>query len=663
MIRNISLVKKLTFGFTITLLLLCAVGLTAYLSLIDSKNSFFKYQEMYLDTDFSGEIQSNMLIIRMKAKDYIITGNDKDKREFYLHWENNEQFLLDSIESNGSPFRLRMIEKIQDQLAKYKASFEQIVELIHTRNELVDNTMDVHGVEAEQSLVELLKLTREVGDTIASNQVSSSIHSLLLARLYAGKFLEKNKNSYSSLFEKEYEEIQEKLTTMYQVIERSDHRKLLTSTALSVELYFEAFTEVIEVVNARNKIINNTLKKLGPEIAKGISQTQADIKNVQTNLGILFIGNNKNTITKIIALIIISAFLSIIISTIITRSILAQIGGEPAAVIEIARKVAEGDLNLNLPHTDEASDSLYAAIIFMVFKLKEKAELATIIAEGNLTPDVQLASNQDLLGIALKVMVENLNKVLLQIKNSGDEIESSSNKISMTNQKVTSGAADQSSSLNKISALLMEMTNQTFENAKKAKESNNIANVAQVSSQEGIEKMEKMNLAMNDITEDSLRIATHIQKIDEISTQTNLLALNAAIEAARAGEKGRGFAVVADEVRNLAAKSTLVAEETTQLISESVKKVRYGQKITEETSEVLQSIFVNISKSTNIASDISIESEEQAKRVEYISKAVLSVDQITTQSLQTSEESSLSANELLEQAKNMKSIIARFTLV
>lgn len=284
MIKKINLAKKLTVGFTIVLLLLSVVGVTAYLSLDESMDRFFQYREMARDTNFSSQIQENMLMVRMNAKDYIITGNDKDKSKFDQYWEETEQFMIEAKKETNSSERTKIISQVDKQLLKYKAAFEQIVELISTRNELVKNTMDVHGLEAEKVLTKILIVTREDGNMLAEYRASSSIRNLLLARLYAGKFLETNSESDAVLFEEEYDQIQEQITMMYQALQNPAHRALLNIAAMSIELYFEAFTEVVEVINTRNSIIQNTLDKLGPEIAQGIEGVKVDIKATQRSV-------------------------------------------------------------------------------------------------------------------------------------------------------------------------------------------------------------------------------------------------------------------------------------------------------------------------------------------------------------------------------------------
>ena len=116
--------------------------------------------------------------------------------------------------------------------------------------------------------------------------------------------------------------------------------------------------------------------------------------------------------------------------------------------------------------------------------------------------------------------------------------------------------------------------------------------------------------SMDRIKQSSADIAKIIKVIDEIAFQTNLLALNAAVEAARAGQHGRGFAVVAAEVRNLAGRSAKAAQETSELIVGSSKRVEAGVEVSNQAREAFDKIADDIAQVTDLVK-ITLASDEQ----------------------------------------------------
>lgn len=108
--------------------------------------------------------------------------------------------------------------------------------------------------------------------------------------------------------------------------------------------------------------------------------------------------------------------------------------------------------------------------------------------------------------------------------------------------------------------------------------------------------IQSVSQVVNELGQDSQRVAESLSIITDIADQTNLLALNAAIEAARAGEQGRGFAVVADEVKALSRRTKEAAIDVSSTINsfsvrvkDTVEKAQKSNTLAEEVSVMVDS--------------------------------------------------------------------------
>jgi len=161
--------------------------------------------------------------------------------------------------------------------------------------------------------------------------------------------------------------------------------------------------------------------------------------------------------------------------------------------------------------------------------------------------------------------------------------------------------------------------------------------------------------AMEEIARSAKNINNVISLIMEIADQTNLLALNAAIEAARAGEHGKGFAVVADEVRKLAERSAASANEITKLITNSMKQVENGVKLSQAVEESLKHVVEDIKSISEQTQGISSSTEEQAASMEQNSS-------ITENFAGTAESLTMSSQQLYNSAKGLQDMVSKYKI-
>ncbi len=373
--------------------------------------------------------------------------------------------------------------------------------------------------------------------------------------------------------------------------------------------------------------------------------------------------SNESQTSQSIFLMIIVIAIGILIAVIL-GIIIARIISEPIKrVVKAAEELAIGNVNVNLvSNTKDETGKLMQAFNKMIESIREQALATEKIADGDLTVDITVKSEQDLLGKKLAEMVEKNNTIMNNIASASEQVASGAKQISDSSMALSQGATEQASSVEELTSSLEEISSQTELNAQNANQANQLAEVAKSNAIEGNTQMKDMQKAMEDINESSSNISKIIKVIDDIAFQTNILALNAAVEAARAGQHGKGFAVVAEEVRNLAAKSANAAKETTDMIENSIKKVEAGTKLANKTAVALNKIVEDVSRAADLVNDIATASNEQATGIAQINQGIMQVSQVVQTNSATSEETAAASEELSSQADLLSETVKKFKL-
>jgi methyl-accepting chemotaxis protein len=324
-----------------------------------------------------------------------------------------------------------------------------------------------------------------------------------------------------------------------------------------------------------------------------------------------------------LALVAAALALGVLLSVLITRRLLAQLGGEPAAAAQVARAVAAG--NLSTPIHVRAGDS------------------TSLMAR-------------------LQHMQASLSEVVATVRQGSERVAQASDEIAQGNQELSDRTDQQASALQQTAASMSQLGGTVRQNADNARQADELAKSATTVAKQGGEVVGRVVQTMHGINESSRRIGDIIGVIDGIAFQTNILALNAAVEAARAGEQGRGFAVVASEVRSLAHRSAEAAREIKGLIATSVQRVEDGSKLVDEAGRTMTEVVSSIARVTALMTNISAASHEQSTGVNQVSGAVMQMDNATQQNAALVQQSAAAAGSLREQAQDLVNVVAAFKL-
>ncbi len=240
---------------------------------------------------------------------------------------------------------------------------------------------------------------------------------------------------------------------------------------------------------------------------------------------------------------------------------------------------------------------------------------------------------------------------------SAENVSNAASQVSGASQSLAQGASQQAASLQETSASTEEITSITRKNADRALQVAGLMQESERNAGEVNQTLDRMIEKMKEIDASSNKIARIIKVIDEIAFQTNILALNAAVEAARAGEAGLGFAVVADEVRNLAQRCAQAAKDTAALIEESIETSSDGNQRLDRMAGAVRAMTESSTRVKGLVDEVNLGSQEQARGMEQISRAIVQMEQVTQKTAAGAQQSASAGTELTGNATNLRTLV------
>ncbi|NWC81008.1 methyl-accepting chemotaxis protein [Pseudomonas putida] len=311
---------------------------------------------------------------------------------------------------------------------------------------------------------------------------------------------------------------------------------------------------------------------------------------------------------------------------------------------------------------------------------------------GDLSARVPLACGDEVgqMAGAFNAMQSTYHRVVSTVARTAAQLDSGAARLATSMNEVRHGMLGQQSETDQAATAINEMSATVHHIAQHAGATRDLSQTADTLAGSGKNVVNRVQDSIaglssgvqqtaemiRQLAEDSQKINGVVNVIHSIAEQTNLLALNAAIEAARAGEMGRGFAVVADEVRSLAKRVQTSTDEITGMVADLQAGTRDAVEFMQESSykaddcvrqakeagAALAEITGAVAQMRESNTQIAVAAEQQSQVAEEMNRAVVSIRDVTEETVQQTVDSATTSSELATLAGELNKAIGQLKL-
>ena len=584
------------------------------------------------------------LQLRRHEKDFLLSSDPQYAAKYHETAEHFSALVQAMAASPLSKSISAQVRELEEAVKRHVAAFESTVQLHEQLG---------RGTQAglEQTLYEQFS---DVDHKLAAAGMDQLRGTLLVISRYM----------------REFNQVQDKELVNYIKDVRSDFNLLLKSQRQTPE--FEAqvgammdqYQETIRKWMEAMLLLTERMKELG-EIHAAMEPSLDKVTQIAKQ-GLADARNTfERTRDRTHFVVLAAAAIMLIFVSVIGFTVARGITRPLANLTTATTRLAEGNLEMEIPgtqHQDEMGRLARAVLIFKQNAL-EKRDLEAKEAAERAAKEQRAKTVEVLIKNFEATSNEALQNVLKAAASLQDTSATMAAAAEMTNQQsesVRSGAEAASSNVQTVATATEELSSSIDEISRQVSRSNDVAGKA-------VEESRKTRETMQGLAASAETIGDVVNLIQEIAAQTNLLALNATIEAARAGEAGKGFAVVASEVKQLANQTSKATDQIAQQIAaiqgtatSAVEAINQVNVVIEQISGYSTTIASAVEEQSSATRHIADNVQQAAGGTNTVTESIGGLHEAANETTQAAQQVKLLSGNLANEAERLREVANAF---
>ncbi len=292
--QNLTIGKKITFGFALSFGLLALVAVIAYTAVNGAGRRLASFSESAEETFAAASLESSMQALKLQVNDFIATGSADSVAGYNAAKKALDAELDSATKLTVDPTRAQQLAKARELMASYDAAFREVMANHAARVTIESDVLTPQSKFIADGLQQMLKQAQTQGDMNAAFQISNGLKAFFESTSLVNGFLLTSDPKKSAAAAEALKVTVGQITRMEKdqaELEKLDvslkdeaKKTLLVALQRAAEAFAKGLDEVVAGKNVRDKIIAEQLNRVAPEFTATIGRVKSSVHEFQREL-------------------------------------------------------------------------------------------------------------------------------------------------------------------------------------------------------------------------------------------------------------------------------------------------------------------------------------------------------------------------------------------